>query len=103
MPPNTLQLANKHGLGWGGAWDDIDDAMHFSAAKGEGGAFQIRRGFIPDGPSSTRTDGVPSIEADASGQVTNRDRQGADYVTPSNIDDTRLPGAQNADGSARGR
>ena len=103
MPPNTLQLANKHGLGWGGAWDDIDDAMHFSAAKGEGGAFQIRRGFIPDGPSSTRTDGVPSIEADAAGQVTNRDRQGTDYVTPSNIDDARLPGAQNADGSARGR
>jgi hypothetical protein len=88
MPPNTLEIANKHGLGWGGAWSSIDDAMHFSARKNEGGAFDFTRGFIPLGPTSERDDGVPAIEDDA-----------ADLQTPSDIDDSNLPGPQNADGS----
>lgn len=90
MPPNTITIANKHGLGWGGAWSSIDDAMHFSARKNEGGAFDFPRGFIPQGPSSERDDSVPAIEDDA-----------ADFQTPSDIDDSNLPGPQNADGSAR--
>lgn len=65
MPDNTLQLANKNGLGWGGAWTSIDDAMHFSAYKGEGGAFSFRRGYIPAGPSTNRADAVPEIPKDA--------------------------------------
>lgn len=53
MPANTLELANKHGLGWGGAWRTADDAMHFSAHKAEGGAFEFpRNGKIPKGPSN---------------------------------------------------
>jgi len=90
MPPNTLQLANKHGLGWGGAWTSIDDAMHFSARKNEGGAFDFPRGFIPLGPSSERADGVPLVPED-----------GTDIKTPSDIDDSNLPGPQNADGTSR--
>ena len=48
MPANTAQIAAKHGLGWGGAWKSIDDAMHFSAARAEGGAYALNRdGIIP--------------------------------------------------------
>ena len=38
MPPNIRELAKKHGLGWGGDWKSSKDAMHFSAARHEGGA-----------------------------------------------------------------
>ena len=88
MPPNTLEIANRHGLGWGGAWRSIDDAMHFSAYKGEGGAFRFRRGFIPLGPSDQRRDEVPPRVED--------DLQIPD---PADQDDTNLPGEQRADGS----
>lgn len=48
MPANTAQIAAKHGLGWGGNWKSIDDAMHFSAARAEGGAYALNRdGIIP--------------------------------------------------------
>jgi len=83
MPRSTLSLANKHGLGWGGAWQSIDDAMHFSAYKGEGGAFNFRRGFIPKGPSDNRDDGVPLVAGGAS-----------DTNEPSGVDDSILPGMQ---------
>jgi len=89
MPANTLELANRHGLGWGGAWTSIDDAMHFSAYKGEGGAFDFRRGFIPVGPGSERTDDVPAQPEDANTIVDD----------PADIDDTNLPGEQFADES----
>jgi len=56
MPPNTAELAKKNGLGWGGAWNSIDDAMHFSAHKAEGGAYEFpRNGMIPKGPSNEPT------------------------------------------------
>ena len=89
MPPNTLEIANKHGLGWGGAWRSVDDAMHFSAYKGEGGAYQFRKGFIPIGQSDDRTDEVPPVT----------DEQGSDLPDPAILDDTNLPGEQFADGS----
>jgi len=88
MPKNTLELANKHGLGWGGAWQSIDDAMHFSSYKGEGGAFKFRKGFIPKGPSNNRDDGVPSVPDEK-----------AETKGPSGIDDSNLPGPQHIDGS----
>lgn len=37
MPDNIGEIAAKHGLGWGGAWNSVKDAMHFSAMKNEGG------------------------------------------------------------------
>lgn len=48
MPNNIRELAAKHGLGWGGDWNSKKDPMHFSAAKNEGGNFNIaRNGNIP--------------------------------------------------------
>jgi hypothetical protein len=48
MPSNTGELAAKWGLGWGGNWKRITDAMHFSAARAEGGSFDVRNnGRIP--------------------------------------------------------
>jgi hypothetical protein len=40
-------LAAKYGLGWGGDWSSSKDAMHFSAARNEGGTLNVRRGEIP--------------------------------------------------------
>lgn len=37
MPRNISEIAAKHGLGWGGNWSSVKDAMHFSAIKREGG------------------------------------------------------------------
>ena len=40
-------LAEKYGLGWGGDWTSSKDAMHFSAARNEGGTLDVARGEIP--------------------------------------------------------
>ena len=37
MPSNISEISAKHGLGWGGNWNSVKDAMHFSAIKREGG------------------------------------------------------------------
>lgn len=37
MPANINDLAKKWGLGWGGNWKSVKDAMHFSAGEREGG------------------------------------------------------------------
>ena len=54
-------LANKYGLGWGGAWNSSKDAMHFSAGRNEGGTYAgARDGRVPPGPvatSNSATDG----------------------------------------------
>lgn len=42
-----VALAEKYGLGWGGAWSSSKDAMHFSAARNEGGSLDVQRGQIP--------------------------------------------------------
>jgi hypothetical protein len=45
------KLAKKHGLGWGGDWKSSIDAMHFSAAKSEGGTLNWpRNGLVPKAP-----------------------------------------------------
>jgi len=49
MPANTSAIAKKYGLGWGGDWNSVKDAMHFSMAKGERGTVPIKRnGIVPD-------------------------------------------------------
>ena len=40
-------LAAKYGFGWGGDWTSSKDAMHFSAARNEGGTLDVARGEIP--------------------------------------------------------
>ena len=49
MPVQTVRaLCRKYGLGWGGDWRSADDAMHFSVARAEGGAFNLpRNGRVP--------------------------------------------------------
>jgi len=49
MPVDIVRsLCNKYGLGWGGDWRSLDDAMHFSKAKNEGGTVDgLRDGKIP--------------------------------------------------------
>jgi hypothetical protein len=37
MPREIAAVAAQYGLGWGGSWKNIKDAMHFSAANSEGG------------------------------------------------------------------
>ena len=92
MPANTLEIANKHGLGWGGAWRSLDDAMHFSAHTSEGGAFTFpRNGTIPAGPSNGDETEYPHPD----------EEQGNDLEDPvvQPEDQQNLPGPQNADGT----
>jgi D-alanyl-D-alanine carboxypeptidase len=37
MPREFRAAFKDHGWGWGGDWDSVKDAMHFSMDKGEGG------------------------------------------------------------------
>ena len=62
-------LAAKHGLGWGGAWERVTDAMHFSAALSENGTLDYpRNGVIPGTPAPTpqsatgETEEVPTVD-----------------------------------------
>jgi|694.fasta_scaffold08725_6 hypothetical protein len=53
MPAEIADVARGLGLGWGGNWRSSKDAMHFSAAKSEGGSLlKAMDGGIFDGPSS---------------------------------------------------
>jgi len=52
MPEGIKQLASSLGLGWGGAWNSVKDAMHFSAAKNEGGRIMAKEGIQVDGPET---------------------------------------------------
>ena len=52
MPTNISQVAAGLGLGWGGNWKSVKDAMHFSAATGEGGKLlKAKTGAMFTGPS----------------------------------------------------
>jgi len=47
------ELCAKWGLGWGGDWRSIDDAMHFSAARHEFGRWPVKNdGIIPSSAST---------------------------------------------------
>lgn len=53
MPADISSVAAGLGLGWGGNWKSRKDAMHFSAAKSEGGSLlKARNGGLFDGPTS---------------------------------------------------
>jgi hypothetical protein len=53
MPPEIGQIAASLGLGWGGNWKSVKDAMHFSAARSEGGSLlKASDGGVFQGPSS---------------------------------------------------
>jgi len=92
MPPNTLEIANKHGLGWGGAWNSLDDAMHFSAHTSEGGAFTFpRNGTIPAGPSNFNETVNPIVDEERGNDLEDP------VVQPE--DQQNLPGPQNSDGT----
>jgi len=88
MPENTQELAKKHGLGWGGAWRSSDDAMHFSAHKAEGGAWNFpRNGKIPIGPSNINNKSVPPKPEQAGPDLADRP-PGETLPGPQNADDT---------------
>jgi hypothetical protein len=55
MPiPAVKQLIAKWGLGWGGLWREIDDAMHFCVARAEGGSIDLpANGIIPLAPKNS--------------------------------------------------
>lgn len=50
FPPNIGDIAKAHGLGWG---ISFEDPMHFSAAKREGGSFDIAQQRMPGYASGT--------------------------------------------------
>lgn len=52
MPENISAVAKQLGLGWGGNWASIKDAMHFSVAKHEGGDIKLSEGGVAVGPDS---------------------------------------------------
>ena len=52
MPENISAIAKGLGLGWGGNWASIKDAMHFSVAAHEGGDVKLSEGGVAVGPNS---------------------------------------------------
>ena len=55
MPADVASVAKQMGLGWGGNWTSVKDAMHFSVAKNEGGDIQLADGgIVPARPGGTR-------------------------------------------------
>jgi len=72
MPVEIVrQLCKKWGLGWGGDWKSADDAMHFSAARREGGSYDIpANGIIPTGVKDTGVLFVPDTKTDDSRTTT---------------------------------
>jgi len=52
MPENISAVAKQLGLGWGGNWASIKDAMHFSVAQHEGGDIKLSEGGVAVGPNS---------------------------------------------------
>jgi len=52
LPENISTIARQMGLGWGGNWASIKDAMHFSVAANEGGDIKLSDGGVAVGPNS---------------------------------------------------
>ena len=50
LPEDIGKIAGNLGLGWGGNWQIKKDAMHFSAARNEGGTLMARNGGVFNGP-----------------------------------------------------
>lgn len=102
MPEGVGELAKSFGLGWGGAWNSLDDAMHFSTAASEGGNYRFTSGIIPQGPS---TDEQVQAEGDPRGndyyQAPAKEiTEELETDSPSEPENTNNPGPQNADGTS---
>ena len=52
MPEEIGKVAGDLGLGWGGNWKRVKDAMHFSVAESEGGTIKLEKGGVVSGPNS---------------------------------------------------
>ena len=52
MPENISAISKQLGLGWGGNWSSVKDAMHFSVASHEGGKIKLSEGGVAVGPNS---------------------------------------------------
>jgi len=76
LPPETGQLAQKWGLGWGMNWNSVKDPMHFSAAKEEGGSETMGASPIQGGgsPSSSlaATSTPPAASTEKSQETASR-------------------------------
>jgi hypothetical protein len=89
MPIATVRaLCRKYGLGWGGDWRSADDAMHFSTARAEGGAYNLpRNGRIPipdsENPLAQQAYAQSPNEGDEPENQEAVDDGGADNRTPS--------------------
>ena len=102
MPANTGELAKSFGLGWGGAWNSLDDAMHFSTAANEGGNYRFTPGLIPQGPT---TDEQITESGDPRGEdyyiaPAKEITEEKDAESPTSPQEQNNPGPQNADGSS---
>jgi uncharacterized protein YcbK (DUF882 family) len=113
MPANVGQMAAKYGLGWGGNWSSSKDTMHFSMAKGEGGAVAIdRSGATPlpgapaapgtmlaqGGPQGTTTGGTTGAPGAMLGSPQQTASLGAGAGTPQKAPDVGTAGAGAAPG-----
>lgn len=79
MPDGVSSIARKYGLGWGGDWNSVKDAMHFSAASGERGSTPLKRnGIVPDPASGSQTESTSGGGTDKPGES-----QECDTVTTS--------------------
>lgn len=58
MPSNIGQVAASLGLGWGGNWRSVKDAMHFSVAKNEGGTVDLYKKAAESTMPQARDGGV---------------------------------------------
>ena len=63
MPENISAMARQMGLGWGGNWASVKDAMHFSVAKHEGGDIKLSDGGVAVGPNGGYTATLHGEEA----------------------------------------
>lgn len=80
MPPEIGAVAKSLGLGWGGNWTSIKDAMHFSVAQNEGGTIKLRDGGIATGPE----DGYPATLHGKEAVIPLNQGSGADFMNSLN-------------------
>lgn len=70
MPEGVFDYAQSLGMGWGGKWSSIKDAMHFSMAKHEGGSIPLMAdGGITHGPAVVGEAGPEAVIPLKSGRV----------------------------------
>lgn len=68
LPADISDIAAKWGLGWGGNWHSKKDPMHFSAARSEGGTFDVNR-YGSVGPIRPQTSNPDAALVSAAGMT----------------------------------